>query len=65
MCPQLAVLLKIKYNILSVGTCRSNRKGWPKAIMNMKKKTTVKRATIRFATIVLTKSVACNGEILR
>ena len=37
MCPQLAVLLKIKYNILSVGTCRSNRKGWPKAIMNMKK----------------------------
>ena len=27
ICPQLAILLKMKYNILSVGTCRTNRKG--------------------------------------
>ena len=35
MCPQLALLLKMKYNILSVGTCRVNRKGWPKDILKM------------------------------
>ena len=42
MCPQLAVLLKMKYNILSVGTCRTNRKGWPKDILNMKENSTRK-----------------------
>ena len=37
MCPQLAILLKAKFNILSVGTCRANRKGWPKPQLSMTK----------------------------
>ena len=37
MCPQLAILLKAKLNILSVGTCRANRKGWPKSQLCMTK----------------------------
>jgi len=37
MCPQLAILLKVKFNILYVGTCRANRKGWPKKNLCMTK----------------------------
>ena len=36
MCPQLAILLKMRYNILSVGTCRTNRKGWPRELLHLK-----------------------------
>ena len=37
MSPQLAILLKVKFSILSVGTCRVNRKGWPRNQLNMTK----------------------------
>lgn len=37
-CPQLAFLLMARYHIMLVGTCRQNRIGWPKEVMNMDKK---------------------------
>ena len=40
MSPQLAILLKMKFNILSVGNCRVNRKGWPRNELNMTKLST-------------------------
>jgi hypothetical protein len=36
-CPELAVVLRDRCKILSTGTCRKNRKGWPKELMNMEK----------------------------
>ena len=42
MCPQLAILLKMRYNILSVGTCRTNRKGWPRELLHLKKNSSEK-----------------------
>ena len=35
--PQLAFVLRERYGILSTGTCRANRIGWNKDIMNMTK----------------------------
>lgn len=37
MCPELAVFLRDTMSILSVGTCRSNRVGMPKELLDMKK----------------------------
>jgi Transposase IS4 len=37
-CPELAFLLRQKFKILSSGTCRQNRKGWDKELMNLNKK---------------------------
>jgi Transposase IS4 len=36
-CPELAYILRQKMKIYSTGTCRQNRKGWDKAIMNLNK----------------------------
>ena len=64
MCPQLAILLKLRYNILSVGTCRTNRKGWPRELLHMKK-ILRKKVTILLLMTISTKSHACNGVIAR
>jgi Transposase IS4 len=34
-CPQLAHLLWTRYHVLLVGTCRQNRIGWPKDVMDL------------------------------
>jgi Transposase IS4 len=36
-CPELGTLLRSKYSIYCVGTTRSNRRGWPKLEMQLKK----------------------------
>jgi Transposase IS4 len=36
-CPELALLLRLKFKILSTGTCQQNRKGWSKDLMNLSK----------------------------
>jgi Transposase IS4 len=37
-CPELAMILREKFKIHSTGTCRQNRKGWNKELMNLTKK---------------------------
>lgn len=34
-CPELAILLRERCNAYSSGTCRTNRKGWPKDLLRM------------------------------
>ena len=36
-CPQLAVVLREQYNVLSTGTARKNRTGWDKTLMGLLK----------------------------
>jgi Transposase IS4 len=46
-CPELALLLRQKFKILSTGTCRKNRKGWDRTVMNLEKKQ--QRGTYKFS----------------
>jgi Transposase IS4 len=54
-CPELAFLLRQKFKIYSTGTCRQNRKGWDKNIMNLGKNE--ERGTYKF-------SVDCNNKVI-
>jgi Transposase IS4 len=56
-CPELAYLLRQKFKIYSTGTCRVNRKGWPKNDMNLDKKDG--RGSIKFSVDKDNKVLCC------
>ena len=49
-CPELAVVLRERFNVLSTGTTRSNRTGWDSKLMNL----TIEDAVPK---------ISCNGAI--
>jgi Transposase IS4 len=48
-CPELAYLLRQKFKIISTGTCRQNRKGWNKSLMNLGKTKSEDRGKYKFS----------------
>jgi Transposase IS4 len=56
-CPELAFLLRQKFKINSTGTCRKNRKGWKKDVMNLSKKNG--RGTYKFSVDSDNKVLCC------
>jgi hypothetical protein len=44
-CPELSVLLRDQWKILTTGTCRKHRKGWPKDLLVMDQKNSERGAT--------------------
>jgi Transposase IS4 len=56
-CPELALILRQKFKIMSSGTCRKNRKGWNKDLMNLEKKDG--RGTYKFSVDKSNKIVCC------
>jgi Transposase IS4 len=57
-CPELALVLREKFKILSSGTCRSNRrKGWNKVLLNLEKKE--QRGTYKFVADENNKVICC------
>ena len=47
VCTNISLLFNCRFNILLTGTCRNNRKGWPKNILKMEKQ--VQRGTYQIA----------------